>query len=304
MRSVARAILLFGLTACSTPSASDQATTKAATPREIHTANYDLIIPAEQKALLILFPSFGDRAADTRTESKIPDAAAKAGIAVMLMDFNAHILLSDGELTAMRHTIDSAITAYGLNGGNTFIGGFSAGGNVTMLLTKDLLAEPDPLLTVKGIFAVDAPLDLALLHTSNKRKLDRTTFPEHKGEAEWVVAYLDSVLGDPTIDSALYEARSPLLPTAASVKPLAGLPVRLYTEPDTTWWRVNRGESYTDLNSFAFERIHTALEAAGNTRADLILTKDRGYQHGQRHPHAWSIVDEQELVRWIQELSN
>lgn len=276
---------------------------KTTVPRKIHTADYDLIIPAEQKALLILFPSFGDNATDTRTESKIPDAAVKAGIAVMLMDFNAHILMSDAEMTAMRHTIDSAITAYGLNTRNTFIGGFSAGGNVTMLLTKSLVAEPDPLLTVKGIFAVDAPLDLVLLYEANKRSLERPTFPEHKGEAEWVVTYLDSVLGDPATDSLAYETRSPLRPTAASVLPLKDLPVRLYTEPDTTWWRVNRGESYTDLNAYAFERIHTALVAAGNERAELILTKDRGIQHGQRHPHAWSIVDEQELVKWVLKLA-
>lgn len=276
---------------------------KATEPREIHTADYDLLIPAEQKALLILFPSFGDKAADTRTESKIPDTAVKAGIAVMLMDFNAHILMSDAEMTAMRHTIDSAIIAYGLNASNTFIGGFSAGGNVTMLLTKSLVAEPDPLLTVKGIFAVDAPLDLVLLYEANKRSLERPTFPEHKGEAEWVVAYLDSVLGDPATDSLVYETRSPLRPTAASVLPLKDLPVRLYTEPDTTWWRVNRGESYTDLDAYAFERIHGALVAAGNEQAELILTKDRGIQHGQRHPQAWSIVDEQDLVTWVLKLA-
>ena len=40
------------------------APTKEAAPREIHTADYDLIIPAEQKALLILFPCFSCDAAD------------------------------------------------------------------------------------------------------------------------------------------------------------------------------------------------------------------------------------------------
>ncbi len=289
---------------------STSAPTKTTEPRDIHTAHYDLLLPAEQdlsrpggKALLILFPSFGDKAADTRTESKIPDAAVKAGIVVMLMDFNAHILMSEGEMTAMRSTIDSAITAYGLNARNTFIGGFSAGGNVTMLLTKSLVAEPDPLLTVKGIFAVDAPLDLSLLYEANKRKLERPIFPEYKSEAEWVVSYLDSVLGDPATDSLVYETRSPLRPTQASVLPLKDLPVRLYTEPDTTWWRVKRGEPYEDLNSYAFERIHGALVAVGNERAELILTKDRGIQHGQQHPHAWSIVDEQELVKWMLKLA-
>ena len=58
--------LLFA--ACQSPSAP-----QAQTPREIHTPAYDLLLPAEQKALLILFPCFPCDAADTRSESPITD---------------------------------------------------------------------------------------------------------------------------------------------------------------------------------------------------------------------------------------
>jgi hypothetical protein len=51
------------------------------------------------------------------------------------------------------------------------------------------------------------------------------------------------------------------------------------------------------------KRIHNTLVAAGNARAEYIITEGRGVQHGNRHPHAWSIVDERELVRWIRDLS-
>ena len=51
---------------------------KSTSPREIHTADYDLIIPAEQKALLILFPCFPCDAADTRAESRIADRGTAA----------------------------------------------------------------------------------------------------------------------------------------------------------------------------------------------------------------------------------
>jgi len=77
MKPVACAVLLLGLLACGTRSASDQATTKNTATREIHTPAYDLIVPAEQKALLILFPCFPCDAAATRLESP------KAGSAVM-----------------------------------------------------------------------------------------------------------------------------------------------------------------------------------------------------------------------------
>ena len=54
--------------ACQSPAPS-----KSTSPREIHTPTYDLLLPAEQKALLILFPCFPCDAADTRAESRIAD---------------------------------------------------------------------------------------------------------------------------------------------------------------------------------------------------------------------------------------
>lgn len=42
---------------------------KQTAPREIHTPTYDLLLPSDQKALLILFPCFPCDAADTRAES-------------------------------------------------------------------------------------------------------------------------------------------------------------------------------------------------------------------------------------------
>lgn len=69
-------VLLIGLAGCRASTTSDQQTTKEAPPREIHTSTYDLLLPAEQKSLLILFPCFPCDAADTRAESRITDTAA------------------------------------------------------------------------------------------------------------------------------------------------------------------------------------------------------------------------------------
>ena len=277
---------------------------KEATPREIHTTDYDLIIPAEQKALLILFPCFSCDAADTRSESKITYEAVSNGIAVMLMNFNRHIMMSDAEEDTVLATIVQAVKENKLKADNTFIGGFSSGGNVSFLLAKALAKSPRSQVDLKGAFAVDSPLDLSHLYVSSKRRVERPSFPEFKGEARMVVALLDSTLGDPVMQAGSYEARSPLMNTAASALPLKELPVRLYTEADTAWWRTNRDDSYEDMNAYSLELLQKTLCGVGNERAELIATKDRGIQHGNRHPHAWSIVDEKELVKWIQVLSN
>lgn len=282
---------------CQSPAPS-----KSTSPREIHTPTYHLLIPAEQEALLILFPCFPCGAADTRSESPIADTAVAHGIAVLLMNFNRHILMSDAEEREVLDTIAAAVKAHGVDATNTFIGGFSSGGNVSVLLAKELVRAPRPGIGLKGVFAADSPLDLVHLYECALRDLAKSSFPEYKDEARYLNAFLDSTLGSPTDSMANYQRSAPLLNSSASVAALKDLPVRFYTEPDTAWWRTNRDDGYEELNAFAMKRIHDSLVEAGNARAEYITTEGRGIQHGNRHPHAWSIVEERELVRWIEGL--
>ncbi len=252
---------------------------------------------------MILFPCFPCDAADTRAESRIADTAAANGIAVLMLNFNRHILMSEAEQQVVIGTIAGAVKEHGVDASNTVIGGFSSGGNVSVLLAKALLRSAEPPLQLKGMFAVDSPLDLVHLYECSKRDLTKTSFPEYEGEARYVLALLDSTLGSPTDSLSNYERAAPLLNSSASVAPMKDLPIRFYTEPDTAWWRANRDDRYEELNAYSMKRIHNTLVAAGNARAEYITTEGRGVQHGKRHPHAWSIVDERELVRWIRDLS-
>ncbi|MEO8068766.1 MAG: hypothetical protein ABI599_13810 [Flavobacteriales bacterium] len=270
-----------------------------ATPKEVSTAAYQLIRPAEPEALLILFPCFGCDAQDTREESKITDEAAANHVAVMLMNFNRRLFLSDVEMTALVDVISTAVSQNDLAGKRVFLGGFSSGGNVALLLAKRLRQAPEKEIPLAGLFAVDSPLDLSQLYPVWKRHAEHSTVPVAQGESAMVIALLDSTLGNPTDSAANYEVFSPVTPSAASVAPLKDLPVRLYTEPDTAWWRENRGDRYEDLNACYLEKLHKQLVAAGNTRSEFITTQNKGIQHGHRHPHAWSIVDPKDLVQWI-----
>jgi acetyl esterase/lipase len=226
-----------------------------------------------------------------------------SGIAVLMMNFNQHILMSEAEKREVLDTIAAAVKAHGVDATNTFIGGFSSGGNMSVLLAKELVRAPRPGIGLKGVFAVDSPLDLVHLYECSQRDLAKTSFPENEGEARYVLALLDSTLGSPTDSLSNYERAAPLLNSSASVAPMKDLPIRFYTEPDTAWWRANRDDRYEELNAYSMKRIHNTLVAAGNARAEYITTEGRGVQHGKRHPHAWSIVDERELVRWIRDLS-
>ena len=274
---------------------------EVAAPVEITTADYQLVVPPAPKATLILFPCFSCDAADTRSESKITAEASANDIAVLMMNFNQRLFLSHEERTALLDMIAAAIADHHLNAEHVFIGGFSSGGNMAVLLAREIERNRDRRIGLKGLFVVDSPLDLAQLYPIWKRHAEQSTVPSSRGEGAMVIAMLDSTLGNPTDSAANYEVYSPVTTSLASVSLLKDLAVRLYTEPDTAWWRINRGDRYEDLNACYLEKLHAQLQTAGCAKAEFIATKDRGIQHGHRHPHAWSIVEEKDLVRWILE---
>lgn len=181
---------------------------------------------------------------------------------------------------------------------------FSCAGNVSVLLAKALLGSAKPPVKLKGVFAVDSPLDLVRLYECSQRDLAKSSLPECKDEAHTALALLDCTLGSTTDNMPKHERAAPLLNTVASVAPLKDLPIRFCTGPDTAWWHNNRDDRYEELNACSMKRKHDTLVAVGNMRAEYITTEGRGVQHGNRHPHAWSIVDERELLRWIEGLSN
>ncbi len=94
-------------------------------------------------------------------------------------------------------------------------------------------------------------------------------------------------------------ARSPIGERPADLEVLKRSEVRLYTERDTTRWRVTRSQRYEEMNAGRIKRLHSQLQAIGHTRIRLIETKDRNVRHGQRHPHAGSIVEEKDLISWV-----
>lgn len=282
------------VTSCAAPP-----TTATTGPRGTRTENYTLVVPAQPLALLVLFPCFPCDAADTRSGSKIVDEAIANGVAVMLMEFNRHLFLTAEETDALIDMIAGAIQDHAVHTGRVFIGGFSSGGNVAVLLAKRLVIAPHGNIPLKGIFVVDSPLDLAQLYPVWQDHAHNSPVPSAKEEGAMVVALLDSTLGNPLDSAANYDISSPVTPRATSIAALKDLPFRLYTEPDTAWWRINRGDRYEDMNAFYLEKLAAQLQAAGSSRTELILTKGRGIQHGRRHPHAWSIVEEKDLVEWI-----
>ncbi|UPQ80344.1 hypothetical protein M0M57_05770 [Flavobacterium azooxidireducens] len=56
------------------------------------------------------------------------------------------------------------------------------------------------------------------------------------------------------------------------------------------------------MNAYSIEKLAEELKKQNFKKTELIKTTDKGYRsNGNRHPHSWSIVDENDLVKWILE---
>ncbi|SFF12981.1 hypothetical protein [Spirosoma endophyticum] len=104
----------------------------------------------------------------------------------------------------------------------------------------------------------------------------------------------------------MYQQASPFCYSAAersNARWLNHTAVRSYTEPDISWWIRQRRKDYYDLNVVDNAALINQLQLNGNQAAELIVTANQGvHENGEKHPHAWSIMDQQALLGWCVQL--
>ncbi len=186
-----------------------------------------------------------------------------------------------------------------------FLGGFSIGGTGALRYAQYVVSKKSQSnFTLKGVFTVDPPLDFEWFWDSMKRTIENNVSEVAVYEAKYMLDLMKANLGGaPKENYKNYIAVSPFTASQAnggSIALLENLPLRFYSEPDTLWWMKERGTSYEDLNSYIFDKLEKRVNSA---TVEVIRTKNKGYRSdGSRHPHSWSIVDEKELVEWINSL--
>ena len=271
----------------------------------ITTEAYELTFTEQQDGLLILFPCFPCDAENTKTEFKIIDVAIKNNVAVLLMNFNLHLWLSETEKKELEQVILTAVNEHRINKDNTFIGGFSGGGNVSLLLT-DYLKATGSALHPKGVFIVDSPIDLLGLYENAQKTIQKNVSEVAVQEANWIVETFEAEFGVGMNEEILkaYEHKSPYVlktHSTKNLKHLKDLKIRFYSEPDTLWWKENRQTEYEEINSYYIEQLTKDLNALhGPNTATYIKTQNKGYRaNGDKHPHSWSIIDGQNLIKWM-----
>lgn len=301
-------ILLILIIFLSCKSEKKEITTSPVTSdyQDITTEAYELSKPTDNiKKVLVLFGGFPEEAQDIKREFKILDLAKKNNVAVLYMNYNQKLWLEAQEKKQLAEQLQIIFIENSLPTTDLYLGGFSSGGNVSLLISAYLIENTQYNLEPKGVFIVDSPIDLLALYQSSEKNLERDFSEPAVEESRWIIETLRTHLGTPTDSIANYEdyaVYTSKTNTISNLKSLKNIKIRLYTEPDTLWWKENRKADYYQMNAFYIKKLSESLKDSGFDQVEYIPTENKGYRaNGERHPHSWAIVDKQGLIEWILE---
>ncbi|WP_150546743.1 hypothetical protein [Mesonia oceanica] len=271
---------------------------------EIIKEDYELYQPhKEVKAVLILFGGYPEVAEDIQREFKILDMARKNSIAVIFSNFNQKLWLEESEKHQLAASLQKVIVENQLPTDRIFIGGFSSGGVVCLLISNFIVGMKQYHIDPKGVFIVDSPIDLVALYKSSEKNIERNFSEPSIQESTWLLETLGSNFGNPKDHIKKYEDKAVFTYSTGNITNLNKLKktkIRLYTEPDTLWWKENRMADYEQMNAFYIKKLSENLIEKGYEHVEYIPTTNKGYRaNGERHPHSWAIVDKKDLIKWM-----
>jgi predicted peptidase len=265
---------------------------------------YVTIVPEGQiRGLIVLLPGFGMPPEKFLYEIKFDSIAVRHGMILLFpspQGPGTHYI-DEASLDTLDLMIHEVSRTYNLNDKKFVIGGFSIGGTGALRYAQRIVeGKTKHHLTLAGAFAVDSPLDFERLWFSFEKELKQGP----SQEVEYFLKVLRNTLGgSPNQYRLNYSKSSPFLSqeeNGGRAQLLKDTPLRFYVEPDTIWWKENGWLEYEYQNAIDLDRISQQLQGLGNEHVELIKSAKKGFRkNGKRHPHSWSIVNEQELFDWI-----
>jgi hypothetical protein len=273
------------------------------------TSGYYLAIEPKGKidGALVLLSGFSQQAESIFPETKLDIVAFSNNI--LTIGFAAgYMAYADSTVQAsLSAVLRDVMKRYKLSPDKFVLGGFSAGGTIALRYTELCHQYPDRFpIKPKGVFMVDSPIDVFTLWDM----LDETRAANFSQpavqEANEAMSRMERQFGVPKDNVAKYNAVNPFSMNkdyGDNEKYLKDVAVRAYHEIDVVWRLVNRRQTVRQGNYYVTSELINRLLLMGNDKAEFIQSKKTGYRaNGMRHPHSWSIVDEEECIKWIKTL--
>jgi Lipase (class 3) len=301
---LATLIMLIVFISFKNPEMEKKENLKKAKFEEIIKESYELSKPAGNiKKVLVLFGGFPENAAEIKREFKIHELAKQNNLAVLYMNYNQKLWLEQTEKQKLAEQLQSIFKENKLPTNDIYLGGFSSGGNVALLMASYLTANKNYKFATNGVFIIDSPIDLVALYKSSEKNVERRFSETSVTESTWIIETLGKQFGKPEDDISKYQKYAVYTSKTENIdnlKDLKNIKIRLYTEPDTLWWQENRKVDYEQMNAFYIKKLYESLKKSEFKRVQYIPTENKGFRaNGDRHPHSWSIVDKNELMKWI-----
>lgn len=273
---------------------------KAETTKNCYTIIYPPTLP--WKGYLILVPGFGETAENVLQQTDLPIKLAQNGILTIIPTFQEGVL-SFGVDDLSQQTFDNILkdvySKHKLIDQKFYVGGFSIGGSCAIKYAENATIKPT------AVFAIDPPLDFERFYNSAKRDIRLSKEEGANQENIYMINRLEKETGgNPSTHLSEYYKMSPYSfsdTNQTAIKKLIDLPLRIYTEPDVDWWLKERNADLTNMNATECSAMINELNKLGNKNAELITTQNKGYRKpdNKKHPHSWSIVDNDELINWL-----
>jgi hypothetical protein len=256
---------------------------------------------------MFLVPGMFQKPQDVLQQTTLPKIAAQKGILTIIPTFKTGISslgIDSATQASFLHILQEVTSRHKLIDQPFYVGGFSIGGTCALKYAELALSNQYSIKPA-AVFAIDSPLDFERMYnTSVKEKRVAGTNKDLLAEITYMLKRFETEFGGAPADFlSVYYQGSPYSfsdTTQQAIKPLINLPIRLYTEPDIAWW-LNNGVDYSGMNAFDMAAMVNDLKRLGSKNITLITTTNKGYRKpdNQRHPHSWSIVDPNEIVKWL-----
>jgi len=254
----------------------------------------------EVVGILILLPGSGENPKTIFKKTSLPQIMASKGFLTIAPELHNSLFADQNTIDLLNKICETAFQKNDVP--NLFIGGFSSGGAVAVGYAEYLLAS-NPSNRLKGIFAIDPPLDLKRLYASALRKINYPCKGLIMKEGYSIKAALENTLGgSPESKPNEYLIHSSYAAgeiDGGNAKILKNIPIRLYAEPDLNFVKKTYCEDLVinDINASDLESLYKFLVSAGNKNVEYITTMGKGF-------HSWNIVDAPDCANWISSISN
>jgi hypothetical protein len=253
--------------------------------------------------VLILLPGFGQKAESIFPESKLHNVAYVNDILTIAIAGGRKIYADESIIQKLNAGIKHAQNKYSISSANYIIGGFSAGGTISLRYAEYCYEKVgEAPITPRGVVTVDSPVDLFQMLKYFQREIKRNFSGVGMNEANIVSKIMLDEIGDPINNEDNWARLTPFnvkLDEAGNEQHLLHTAVRCYGDIDVAWMLKNRRRSLYDSNSLDASELIARLILMGNEQAEFVMAKQAGYRsNGLRHPHSWSIVDEVEFMQW------